>query len=127
MENTSRTTALKQAILELEKKQDLQEQDLKEHFKLTLESLKPANIVKSALHDISSSSEIRQSFISAILGAISFFITRKVAKHTSTSSSSNSLLKSLLKRGVMGFIQNSDLIQNMRHHLFHFFFKRHSS
>ncbi len=126
MKNTNRSIALKQAILELEKKQAIQEQGLKEHFKLTVESLKPANIVKSTLQDIASSSEIRKSVISAILGTISFFITRNAVK--SSTSSSKSLFKSLLSGGILNLIENNtDLIQNIRQHLFHFFFKRHSS
>lgn len=62
------STSLNEAIASLEKKRRFQEQDLSEHFKHTYQSLQPANIVKNAWQNFTSSPEAKGNVLKAALG-----------------------------------------------------------
>jgi hypothetical protein len=66
------------AILELEERRKTQEQDLIEHFNITYESLKPMNLLKGAIADITGSEEIRDKVINAAVGVGTGLLTRKI-------------------------------------------------
>jgi len=60
MQKITSQSALKLAILQLEQRQEEEGRILKEQFKLTYNSLKPANILLGAIKDLSSSDPIKR-------------------------------------------------------------------
>lgn len=94
MENIISIKDLKDAILVLEIEHETVAKQLKEEIHLTYESLKPANILKNAIHDIKSSPYL----IDNVLGAVTGFATGYISKKILVGSSNN------LFRKLFGFV-----------------------
>ena len=68
MQKITSQSALKLAILQLEQRQEEEGKILKEQFKLTYNSLKPANILMGALKDLSSSTLLKDNILNSSVG-----------------------------------------------------------
>lgn len=68
MQTISSTADLKKAIQLLEAEQDANGRLLKAHFNLTYESFKPVNLIRSALHDITSSPHTIDNILGTTFG-----------------------------------------------------------
>ena len=68
MQNISSVAGLKNAIQLLEVEQAIKWQILKEQFYNTRESLKPINLIKSSLKEITSSPNLIDNILGAALG-----------------------------------------------------------
>jgi len=79
MQNTSTSAELKFAIQLLEVEHALKEQQLKQQFHRTYESLKPINIIKNTFSDLTSSSNITDTILGAVMGGASGFLSKKIA------------------------------------------------
>ncbi|HUR30401.1 MAG TPA: hypothetical protein VMZ69_03155 [Saprospiraceae bacterium] len=64
------------SLLEQKRQQDFQE--LKAQLRLTGDSLKPANLIKGAVHDITGSSQVRSVLIKAGIGLVVGIIAKKL-------------------------------------------------
>ena len=62
------TEALNEAIIELQQKRAKELVMLKEQLHTTYESLKPFNMIKSKLHEVSSSPDLKSNIISNAIG-----------------------------------------------------------
>ncbi len=69
---------LKMAILELEQKKLLQEQELVSQLHSTYNSLKPVNLLKSTLRDIGSEPNLGKNIFNALIGLGTGVISKKL-------------------------------------------------
>lgn len=111
MGNITSTTELKNAIrlLETERAADLE--FLKLQFQYTCESLKPANLLSSALKKTASSSLLIDTILNAALVLTTGYLSKKTGK--GSSGIFRKLLGTLLKSGLISFlIQHPDAIKS---------------
>ena len=61
-------SGLRNAILQLERKQDEEWKLVKDQFDLTVSSLKPINLIKSSFNNVSASGDVKDSILSTSAG-----------------------------------------------------------
>jgi hypothetical protein len=66
------------AIKRLERKKLLLEEDLQDQFHKILESLKPTNILKSAIHEVQESTDLKHNLFKVALGLGAGYFSRKL-------------------------------------------------
>ena len=112
MAKQSAVDSLKESIRLLEIRQVEEGQALKEQFKITYESLKPLNLIKSSLNELTSSVEIKNSLFETIVSILTGYLTKKMM----VSSKSNPFMKilgALLQFGVTSIVaKNAESIRN---------------
>ncbi|HEY3390219.1 MAG TPA: hypothetical protein VGK38_11645, partial [Prolixibacteraceae bacterium] len=74
MENITSSIELKMAIKRLEVAQDIDGQLLKEQFYVTYESLKPINLLRNTIYEITSSPHLLDSILGTAAGLVSGFL-----------------------------------------------------
>lgn len=74
----SELEALKQTIVFLENKQAHEYSQLKEHFHVAFESLKPVNLIKKTLSEVSASPDIKDNILNNAIGLTTGYLSRKV-------------------------------------------------
>jgi len=113
MENITCAADLKLAIQNLEFQREVQGQLLRDHFFITFESLKPVNLIKNTLHEITSSPYLIDNMLGAIMGIVSGYISRKIAVGTSHSMF-RKIMGSVLQFGVTNFVaQHPDILKTI--------------
>jgi hypothetical protein len=101
---------LKEAIVLLELKQTAEGVLLKEQFKLTYESLKPINLIKSQLKELVLDREFKGDVLNTSLGLISGALSKKLAIGN-TNNPVKLLLGDILRIGVTNAVtKNGDSI-----------------
>lgn len=124
MQNITSSTGLKDAIKLLEAEQEIKAQLLKEQLYLTYESLKPVNLLKRTLKEISSSPYLIDNLSGSAMGLLSGFLSRKIF----VGSSGNIIRKlvgSILQFGVTNIVaQNSDVIKSISQAIFQYFLRK---
>jgi hypothetical protein len=124
MENITSIDGLKNAIqlLEVEKAEKLKR--LKEQGRLTVEILKPSNLIKSVVKDIISSPHLLDNMLDTGVGLVTGFLSKKIF----IGSSANifrKLFGSVLQLGVTSVAtQNSDFIKSFGRFLYQRIFIR---
>jgi hypothetical protein len=83
MQNISSTALLKDTILILETEQKIEERLLKEQFYTTYERLKPANLLRSMIQDITTAPYLVDHIISMAVGLATGYLTKKIVVGTS--------------------------------------------
>jgi hypothetical protein len=83
MQNITSIDGLKNAIQLLEEEQAIKGHLLKEQFYLTYESLKPVNLFKSTLNDISSSPYLIDNILGTAIGLVTGYLSKKIFIGTS--------------------------------------------
>jgi len=78
MENITNAAELKNAIQLLQEEELIKRQLLKEQLNLTFESLKPINLLKKTVKDISTSPELIDSIIGNVAGLASGYLSNKI-------------------------------------------------
>lgn len=78
MEKQSAVDSLKESIRLLEIRQAEEGKILKEQFKITYESLKPVNLLKSSLKELASSDEIKNNLFETIVSIFTGYISNKI-------------------------------------------------
>lgn len=111
MEKQTAVASLKETIRLLEIKQAKEAEELKEQFRLTIESLKPSNILKNSLRELTNSLEVKNSLFETIVSILSGYITKKIM----IKSDGNPFLKifgALLQFGVTSLMaKNAEAIR----------------
>jgi hypothetical protein len=111
MQNITSTEKLKEAIQILEEEYYVKEQELRKQLFVTYSSLKPFNILKNTLKEITSPTLIEEISGSGI-GLIGGFLSRKIFVGTS-GNVIRKVLGSLLQLGVTAVVsQNSGIIHS---------------
>ncbi len=123
MQNITSAAGLKDAIQVLEAEHVIKGQLLKDQFFLTYESLKPVNLIRNTLKEISSSPYLIDNISGAAMGLASGFLSRKIFVGTS-GNLIRRLIGSILQFGVTNVVaQNSGVIKSaglaILQHFFH--------
>ena len=114
--------SLKESIRLLEIRQMEERNILNEQFKITLESLKPVNLIKSSIKDITSSVELKNNLFGTVISVISGYLTKKMM----VGPKSNAFMRifgSMLQFGITSVIaKNAEAIRNFMDNLIEKFF-----
>jgi hypothetical protein len=122
MQNITSTATLKDAIALLEVEQGLKGQQLKEQFYITYDSLRPINILKRTMKEISSSPYLIDNISGSAMGLLSGFLSKKIFVGTS-GNLIRKLIGSVLQFGITNVVaQNSGIIKSVGQAIFHHFF-----
>ena len=122
MAKQSAIDSLKESIRMLEIRQAEEGKILKEQFKITYESLKPVNLIKSSMKELVNSTEIKNSLFEAIVSVVSGYLTKKFIVR-SKSNIFMKLLGVLLQFGVTNVVsKNSETIRTFISDLIQRFF-----
>jgi hypothetical protein len=124
MQIITSSSALKEAIQLMEVEQGIQAQLLKDQFLLTVDSMRPVNVLKSTLHDISSSPKLIDNILGLTMGITSGFLTNKIFVGAS-GNLLRKLLGSVLQFGVTNAVaQHPDTIKSYGHMIMQYFLNR---
>jgi hypothetical protein len=124
MQNIISSAGLKDAIKLLEAEQEIKAQLLKEQLYLTYESLKPVNLIRHTLKEISSSPYLIDNISGTAMGLLSGFLSRKIFVGKS-GNLIRKLIGSILQFGVTNVVaQNSDVIKSIGQALLQHYFRK---
>jgi hypothetical protein len=111
MQKISSTSELKNAILQLEIKQELQGIELKEKFYLAYESFKSINLVKKVLLEMVTSPGLMSGIVKTVMQLVNLR-SEKQTFEESTGSIIKNLLNAAIKFGLTNLVvQHSDTIK----------------
>ena len=124
MQNITSAAELKDAIQLLEAEQSIKGQLLREQLFLTYESLKPANLLRNALKEISSTPYLIDNISGTAMGMLGVFLSKKIFVGTS-GNLMRKLFGSVLQIGVTNLVaQNSETIKSVGQALIQHFFQK---
>jgi len=124
MQIITSTSDLKNAIQLLEVEQADKGQLLKEQLHLTYESLKPVNILKNALKEISSSPYLVDNIVGTAMGLATGYLSKGIFIGTSGNKIKR-LIGTIMQFGITNVIaQNSDSIRSFSRSLFRHVFRK---
>jgi hypothetical protein len=124
MQTITSVAGLKNSILLLEAEQSIKGQLLKDQLFITYESLKPVNLIKQTLKEISSSPYLIDNISGSAMGLLSGFLSRKIFVGTS-GNLIKKLIGSVLQFGITNIVaQNSDVIKSVGQTVLHHFFRK---
>jgi|SRR5664280_737785 len=124
MQNITSTLELKNAIQLLEAEQAENWHLMKEQFFLAIESLKPVNLIKATLKDISASPHLVDNIVATTMGLATGYLSKKVFIGTS-GNIIKKLIGTILQFGITNvFAQNSDSIKLFGQSLLQRFFRK---
>ena len=123
MESITNIAGLKLAIQQLEAEQAEKGMLLREQFSITYESLKPVNILKNAIKEITSSPKLIDSLLGTVTGLATGYLSKKIVVGGS-GNIIRKLLGSVLEFGVANVVsQHPDTIKSVGkfiiQHIFH--------
>ncbi len=78
LQKIANTNELDTAIKRLERKVTVQEADLQDHFHTLLVSLKPTNILKTTIHEVQESPELKHNLFRVALGLGAGYFSRQL-------------------------------------------------
>jgi hypothetical protein len=115
---------LKDAIQLLEAEQSIKGQILREQLFLTYESLKPVNLLRNALKEISSTPYLIDNISGTAMGLLGGFLSKKIFVGAS-GNLIRKLVGSVLQFGVTNLVaQNSEIIKSVGQALIQHFFQK---
>lgn len=81
MKKLNETDALSELIQINKQQYDTDLFLLKEQFHIAYESIKPINLIKNVVHDVTASTEIKEDVIGSLMGLVTGFISKKIMVH----------------------------------------------
>jgi hypothetical protein len=124
MQNINSAAELKDAIQLLEAEQSIKGQLLREQLFLTYEGLKPINLLKNALKEISSTPYLIDNISGTAMGLLGGFLSKKIFVGAS-GNLIRKLFGSVLQIGVTNLVaQNSETIKSVGQALIQHFFQK---
>jgi len=121
MQKITNATELKLAIQSMEVEQAESVQLLKAQFRLTYESLKPVNLIRTTLKDISSEPALIGSLIGTTIGMAGGYISKKIVVGASHNIF-RKIFGSLLQFGVADVVaRNPDALKSAGSFMFKLF------
>lgn len=119
MENITSASELKNVIQRLEIEQAIDGRLLKEQFYFAFESLKPINLLKNTLYEITSSPHLMESILGTAAGLASGYVSRKIMMIGASGNIARKLLASVMQLGVTNVVsQNPDSIKSIGQFIF---------
>jgi hypothetical protein len=83
MKKPNETDSLNELILRQEQQYDTDLRLLKEQFHIAYESLKPINLIKNVVHEVSTSPEIKTDMLDNVIGLATGYLSKKLLIDTS--------------------------------------------
>jgi hypothetical protein len=124
MQTISSIAGLKESIQLLEAEQSIKGQILKDQLFITYESLKPGNLLKYTLKEITSSPNMIDNLAGTAMGLLGGYLSKKIIVGASDNVI-RKLIGSLLQFGVTNVVaQNSEAIKSLGRSLFQHFIHR---
>jgi hypothetical protein len=124
MQEISSFTGLQNAIQLLEAEQAEKRQLLKEQLYITYESLKPLNLIKGALNDISSSPNLLHNILGTVIGLGTGYVSKKIVV-AGSANLFRKLLGSVLQFGVTNVVaQHPEAIKSIGQFILQHFFNK---
>jgi hypothetical protein len=124
MQTISSIAGLKESIQLLEAEQSIKGQILKDQLFITYESLKPGNLLKYTLKEITSSPNMIDNLAGTAMGLLGGYLSKKIIVGAS-GNVIRKLIGSLLQFGVTNVVaQNSEAIKSLGRSLFQHFIHR---
>lgn len=112
MQKITTAAELDETIRLLEIKQKVEVQLFKEQVRATYESMKPINLVKSFLKNLTTSPEVGGSLVNSVMGIVGGYLSKK-AVVGGTTSTFRQVLGSIIQMGVTNLIsRNADGIKS---------------
>jgi hypothetical protein len=112
MQKITSIIELRESIALLEIKQSVEGELLKEQFKETYESIKPINLIKNTLKELTSAPDLKGDLLNASLSLAAGYLSKKVAIG-STDNPFKQILGTLLQMGVTSIVaKNADGIKS---------------
>lgn len=110
MSKQNSVDSLKESIRLLEIRQAEDGRLLKEQFRITYESLKPVNLIKSSIQELADSVEVKNNLFDSLLGVISGYLSRTIV--TSKSNIFMKIIRVFAHFGLTNvIINNSEAIR----------------
>jgi hypothetical protein len=106
MEKITSIEELKLAIQELEVKRSIQGELLKEQFYRTYDSLKPVNLLKNTIKDLTTSTDLTSDILGTVTGLVSGYFSKKIVVGTS-GGSLRKLLGAVVQVGITNFVSRN--------------------
>jgi len=78
LEIIANTSDLSTAIKRLERRRNFLGEDLKDHFHIVLEELKPTNILKNTLYEVQESTTLKHNLLKVAIGLGAGYFSRKM-------------------------------------------------
>lgn len=104
--------SLRESIRLLEIRQAEERKALEDQLRLSYESLKPINLIKSSMKEFTNSVELRNGLFETIISILSGYVTQKLVLN-SKSSTFMKIIGAVLQFGVTSVVaKNSDTIRN---------------
>lgn len=103
MQNITSTAGLKEAIQLLEAEKAANRKLMKEQFDNTVESFKPASLLRGTLRDISSSPNLVENILGTALGLGAGYLSRSILPGV-TAMRFGKLISPVLQLGVTNFV-----------------------
>jgi hypothetical protein len=124
MQNITNAADLKMAIQSLKVEQEISEELLKAQFRLTYENLKPINIIRNAIKDLTSEPALMDNIVGTTIGLASGYITKKIVVGNS-GNIIRKILGSLLEFGVTNVVaKHPEAIKSISQFIFNLFRKK---
>jgi hypothetical protein len=112
MQKITSSTELKKAIQLLEEEQAIQGRLLKEQVFITYESLKPINLIKNTLKDLSSSPYLIENIVGSAVGVATGYVSKKIVVGASANIF-RKLFGTILQFGITNLVaQRPDAIKS---------------
>lgn len=124
MKNKNATDALNDLILIQEMKYDHDLKQLKNQFDVAYNSVKPLNLLKNLVHNVTASTEIKNDLLSNIIGFGTGILSKKILLG-SLHNPVTKFLGTIFEFGVANAVsKNTNRIKTIGGNLFKHFFKR---
>jgi hypothetical protein len=116
--------ALDETIKKLEDQQKQEKKLLKEQFNVAYESLKPANLIKSAIKEFTTSGELKDNMVNYAVGMGTGYLSKKAVVGSSHNPFKN-ILGTIVQYGVSNIVsKKSDLIKSAGNGLLNLLFHK---
>jgi len=113
MQNITSHAEIKEAIRQLQEKQVVEGNELKERFLVVVDSVKPINLIKSTFNDVTSSPDLVSNILSTTIGLTAGYLTNK-SLVMSKGGAIKKLLGTVLQFGVTSvFVRNPDAVKSL--------------
>jgi len=124
MQRITSESSLREAILLLKSKQADEEKLLKEQFLLTVNSIKPLNLIKGFFKDASGSQDIKDNLVSTSVGLTAGYVS-KLLFQGMTKNPVKKLLGTAIMFGITNIIaKNPEAIKSIGKRFFKLFRKK---
>lgn len=124
MQSITSSEELRNAIQLLEVEQGIKGRQLKDQLYITYESLKPINLLRNTLKEISSSQYMIDNISGTAMGLAGGFLSKKIFVGKS-GSAFRKLIGSILQFGITNLVsQNSEVIKSFSQSLFQYLFHK---